>query len=65
MKPKLIKNILLEGSIVGAIMLDNGGYFYRPKWGTKISTTSHSKVKDGEHKPSILEVEKSVYGETP
>lgn len=47
-KPKLISYFFLEGKIVGAIMLDSEGYFYRPKRNS-ISVAAHSKKWDGDH----------------
>lgn len=47
-KPKLIRHFFLDGKIIGAIMLDSEGYFYRPKRNS-ISVAAHSKKWDGDH----------------
>lgn len=61
-KPKLIEHVVLEKKIIGAIMLDLDGYFYRPKYNS-ISVAAYNAKKDGEHFISLGLVLRSVHGE--
>jgi hypothetical protein len=61
-KPTQLRVVLLEGKLIGAIMLDEKGYFYRPKRNS-ITSGPHSEKWDGEHFPSDKACERSVYGE--
>lgn len=57
--PKQIELIGVGGKIIGAIMLDHKGYFYRPKRNT---ITKGVKNKwDGEYFPSIQELKQTLY----
>lgn len=46
-KPQLMEHILLEKKIIGAIMRDADGYFYRPKYNS-ISVAPYNAKKDGD-----------------
>lgn len=61
-KPQMIQHVLFEGRIVGAVMLDSNGYFYRPKRNSLVKS-SHNPEWDGEHKSSVKEILKLVWGE--
>ena len=61
-KPKMIQQLFLEGKIIGAIMLDSEGYFYRPKRNS-ISVAAHSKKWDGDHYRTVQAVINVVFGE--
>ena len=61
-KPKLVQHVLLEKKIIGAVMLDDEGYFYRPKYNS-ISVAAYNSKKDGEHFSSLNLVLRSVHGE--
>lgn len=61
-KPKLVEHVLLDKKIIGAIMLDDKGYFYRPKFNT-ISVAAHNPKRDGDHFSSLGLVLRSVHGE--
>lgn len=61
-KPKLLQHVFLEKKIIGAVMLDSQGYFYRPKYNS-ISVAAHNSKKDGEHFSSLGLVLRSVHGE--
>lgn len=60
-KPQIQKHIFIEKRIVGAIMLDDAGYFYRPKYNS-ISTAAYNSKKDGAHFASLSACERSVLG---
>ena len=61
-KPKLIQHVFLEKKIIGAVMLDDKGYFYRPKYNS-ISVAAYNAKKDGDHFSSLNLVLRSVHGE--
>ena len=61
-KPKLIQHVFLEKKIIGAVMLDADGYFYRPKYNS-ISVAAYNAKKDGEHFSSLGLVMRSVLGD--
>jgi len=56
-----VETIKLEGRVVGKIMQDEGGFFYRP------GTTGglHNPKKDGEHFKTVKLVMQSLNGEEP
>lgn len=58
--PKQIEVISLDRKVIGAIMLDHKGYFYRPKKST-IGKGGHDPKWDGEHFPSIQELKLTLY----
>jgi hypothetical protein len=58
-KPQQIELIALDGKIIGAIMKDERGYFYRPK---RTSITKGPRNKwDGEYYARIADLKKSLY----
>lgn len=59
MKPELIELIGLDGKIIGAIMKDDNGYFYRPKRNT--IPKGRKNKWDGEYFPSIQELKQTLY----
>ena len=62
-KPLLVQHVLFEKRIIGAVMLDDKGYFYRPKRTTSIVKSAHNPKWDGEHMQNTQEVLNLVWGE--
>ena len=55
-KPKLLTHWFLEGRVIGAIMQDADGYFYRPKRSSSIGHGPHTSKWDGAHFPTHKQV---------
>jgi hypothetical protein len=60
-KPTLLRHIVLESQIIGGLMRDEKGYFYRPKR-SKITVGPHSEKWDGAHFETEKECERSIWG---
>lgn len=58
-KPEKLRYHLLDGKIVGAVMRDDRGYFYRPKRNS-ITVGPHSTKWDGDHYPTQKECERTL-----
>lgn len=58
-KPQIQTHVLIEAKIVGAVMLDDSGYFYRPKRNS-ITVGPWSSKWDGDHYPTQKECERTL-----
>jgi hypothetical protein len=58
-KPTQVELICLEGKIIGAILKDEQGYFYRPKRNS-ITKGPHNKW-DGQHYSTVNDLKKTLW----
>lgn len=58
-KPQIQTHVLIEGKIVGAVMRDKVGYFYRPKRNS-ITVGPWSSKWDGDRYPTQKECERTL-----
>lgn len=58
--PKQIELIGLDGKIIGCIMLDHKGYFYRPKRNT-IGKGGYNPKWDGKYFPDVITLKQTLY----
>lgn len=58
-KPQQIELIALDGKIIGAIMKDDNGYFYRPKRNS--IPKGHKNKWDGDYHQTMAELKKTLY----
>lgn len=58
-KPQMLRHVLLEGKIIGAVFRDDSGYFYRPKRNS-ITVGPWSSKWDGDRYPTQKECERTL-----